>query len=174
MTKPKSFSKYLDTEKKDLEDVLDRNNALNKIPDNPDPSLVGGYKRLALIYRIHDDNVSYNEMLRRIIISANLLMQTRLPKSIEDEKYIKWENDDFIQKATLISRHGEYQFKTGIFFILAHTDLPRAHQIFEWTILNCTLPEDYLSLEHSSHLMNIAYSYLWKGYALLSLERYGE
>lgn len=165
----KTFFEYLNNERKAMEDVLARNNALDAIPEKIDNSLSLGYMQLAIIYRLQGEDHRYKIMIRRVVEFINRMEITKEPEYIREEKF----QTNIIAKTDLLRQQGGSQIHMALFYVIAREELPKARQLFEWAQENCILPEEYLR-EKEIGFDNIACAYLWRGYALLSLERYTE
>jgi tetratricopeptide (TPR) repeat protein len=169
MPDQQSFLKFLTTAQENKEKFLQTRHAFDTIPEVYDPVIFGCVDSLAIIYRIRQNNDQYQKMLNYVLTYGNKSFNSQ-----ENENAAAAVKNKEFNSEESRCRLGKAQFTFGIYFVFAHKDPARVHQLFEWTVMNCTLPAEYLTRAHPSHCMMIAFSSLWKGYALLSLERYDE
>lgn len=70
---------------------------------------------------------------------------------------------------------GQLQINHAIYLHLVHEKSEKPHQLFEWAVENCTLPDDFIHGRINIKCHNeVAVPHLWHGYALVGLERYEE
>jgi tetratricopeptide (TPR) repeat protein len=164
-----SFLEYIDERQSSLEDFLNKKNALVIFPEKCESIILGCYKELMLVYKIQQKPDKFLKILHQV----NKFGYEIFTSEKNEEYAVRVKNNEY-NCEELKSHLGFGQFTFGTYLILAHEDLPRARELFEWAIVNCTLSDEYYTRTHSSHKDIIAFSYLWKGYSLLSLERYAE
>ncbi len=78
-------------------------------------------------------------------------------------------------KINLLIQTGELELITGVQLNLAFVDVEKANQLFEWAAENCFQSDEDIAAGIKYELYDeIAVGLLWRGYALLNLDRYDE
>lgn len=163
-----STNKFIDFLKKvqdECEKYLKDADAYDKVPEEKsDSNIVKCYENLAIINKYRRDVENSRKMFRHLISFG--VDTSRFPEGLTEEQK---------KKTRLLIEIGEYQFRKGIYFNLAKTDPKKANQLFEWAAENCLLSDEYIADEtQAENYDDIAVGHLWRGYALLNLERYEE
>jgi tetratricopeptide (TPR) repeat protein len=163
------FLEYCKDEQKNMEIALTRFNSLESIPENPNPYILSFYKRLAVSHRVQENFMDYRDSLKKISILASYFTQSKEPDYLKEEQY----QNDLYLKTSHLRNTGEFQVNTGMYLVLAHGDIHKIQQLYEWAAENCNPPEEYIK-SIKRNIDEIACCYLWRGYALLNLDRYEE
>lgn len=121
------------------------------------------HKELAVRYKnLSEDNRAREEF------------NTAAHMRIVDSRYGKLGEDSKNELDMLVSHSGQ-QIEDAVELHLSGTDLDLAYRLFEWAAENSFVTENILnSYTKHKRFEYIAKAFLWRGYALLVLGKYGE
>jgi len=158
---------FLKNELNICEKYLNNKNAYDAVPKERDTNIPLCYKKLAIIYRFFSNESKTKKFFHHLTTIGFGLSTSRF-----DVEGLREEDKNNIR---LLCSIGRGQLEKGIQFNLAQTDPQKATQLFEWAAENCYQSDEDIAAGIKYELYDeIAVGFLWRGYALLNLEKYEE
>lgn len=164
MVKQNTFLLYCSDELKNCESFLSEKGFLNLVPEHRrEPQVEDCYKKIMVIAKITADFKKSDRMLSNLIKLP--FPTTRFALLSEGSK----------TDHRILAGVGQWFVDNAIYFSLSHDKSKNGHQLFDWAVENCTLPEDYLqaALKNEDY-DELSFAHLWHGYALVGLEKYAD
>ncbi len=121
-------------------------------------------EKRAVIYKYLNEEGEAQRLFRRLVPMGYRLYSSRYGDQGEKDK----------DNPSALVETGDVQISTAIWNFFGG-DPERAHQLFMWAAENTDLPPDYVrGMIGVKGYQEVAVGYLWHGYALVCLGRYGE
>jgi tetratricopeptide (TPR) repeat protein len=119
--------------------------------------------KLAIIYKCLNNGENAKKLFRHV---ASINFPTTRFWGLDEKQR---------DKINLLIQTGELELITGVQLNLAFVDVEKANQLFEWAAENCFQSDEDIAAGIKYELYDeIAVGFLWRGYALLNLDRYDE
>jgi hypothetical protein len=173
MPPQRSFVDYLTAQREIKEQFLRERQALSTAPPDYDPVIARCYDELAIICRLLGDMDTYRRLLDFSIRYG----------SWHDKFHFSEEPGEGRDLLPAVPRYpgisderfGCRLIDAGITLTLAQKDPAMSRLLFESANAHNTISPEYVGSRHDRYgLIRIAHSHLWKGYALLCLQRFDE
>lgn len=164
-----AFHKYLLEEREKCETLLKESGAYDRVPEQRSSDQILCYRKLGSIYLYSGETDLAGRMFSNLS-----LFGTAIKKSRFDIKGFKEEDKSDLHFLVMIAK-GEIE--NGIYHLLAEKNPDQVHRLVTWAAENSDLPPDYVRGRLGVKVKDygeVAVGYLWHGYALICLGRYGE
>lgn len=175
MSPQRSFVDYLTAQREIREQFLRERDAFATVSRNFNYVIAGCYDELAIIYRLLGDMDAYRAMLDLSTRYGSWQERFHLSEDAIDSRDLLPGAAGNLSDLDEEIRFGCLLLDAGIMSTLAHKEPEKSRVLFASAEAHCTLSPEYVASRSDRHgLTMIAYSYLWKGYALLCLQRFDE
>ncbi|RXE57292.1 hypothetical protein ABH15_04105 [Methanoculleus taiwanensis] len=162
-----AFHKYLLEEREKCETLLKDSGAYDRVPEQRSSDQIHCYRKLGSIYLYSGETDLAGRMFSNLS-----LFGTAIKKSRFDIKGFKEEDKSDLSFLVMIAK-GEIE--NAIYLLLAEKNPDQVHRLVTWAAENSDLPPDYVGgMIGVKGYQEVAVGYLWHGYALICLGRYGE
>ncbi len=162
-----AFQKYLFEERERCESLLKGLGAYDRLPEKLDSEPIICYEKLGSIYLYSGETDLAGRMFSNLSLFGTAIKKSRfdIKGFIEEDKA----KPDFL---VMIAK-GEIE--NAIYLFLAEKNPDQVHRLVTWAVENSDLSPDYVrGMIGVKGYQEVAVGYLWHGYALICLGRYGE
>jgi tetratricopeptide (TPR) repeat protein len=162
-----AFHKYLLGEREKCETLLKDSGAYDKVPEQRSSDQIHCYRKLGSIYLYSGETDLAGQMFSNLSLFGTAIKKSRFD--------IKGFKEEYKSDLCLLMMEAEGEVNNAIYLFLAEKNPDQAHRLVTWAVENSDLSPDYvrgrLGVQDYSE---VAVGYLWHGYALICLGRYGE
>lgn len=175
MPMQRPFVDYLTAQREIRERFLRERQALSTTPPEYDPVIAGCYDELAIICRLLGDMGAYQRLLDLSIRYGSWHEKFHFSEEPGEGRDLLPAAPGYPGLSDESIRFGCRLIDAGITLTLARKDPEKSRLLFASADAHCTVSPESVASRHDRYaLVRIAFSYLWKGYALLCLQRFDE